>query len=369
MTTPPTPGQAASTSIHQISWIDKLDLIPGLLSILGTAIYAAVTAPFRGEAGAYTFKQHVTHAMVRKMVTRLDTHQLQYVGEPFSKVYEKWYRSQGGKPDIVTLNSGRKAFWMGDHKTAKYIVVYYHGGGFSLDGDDTHFRFWHSVQKDLQDNNIPVAFLFLEYSLVPHATYPTQIIEAIEAVNYVTTELKRPASEILLAGDSAGGNMCLAVLSQIMHPSSQLPEVQLADGDKLKGLVLVAPWVSFRTDWPSVKRNEPKDIVCEYGGRKWSRDYLGGKETSPFAEALLAPADWWKDSKVEQLLVVAGADEILIDPINQWVDKFKSVNPDTTTYVVGAHEGHIAPIFNLRFGDTTETEQGKAIKSWMKAKL
>ena len=52
---------------------------------------------------------------------------LRYISEPFSKVYEKWARSQGVQPEIVTLNSGCKAFWMGDKKRAKHIVVYFHG--------------------------------------------------------------------------------------------------------------------------------------------------------------------------------------------------------------------------------------------------
>jgi hypothetical protein len=33
MTTPPTVGQAVSTPIHQASFLEKLDLVPGLLSI------------------------------------------------------------------------------------------------------------------------------------------------------------------------------------------------------------------------------------------------------------------------------------------------------------------------------------------------
>jgi hypothetical protein len=50
-----------------------------------------------------------------------------YIGEPFSKAYGKWAPSQGIQPEFVTLKSGCKAFWMGDHQTAKYIMVYYHG--------------------------------------------------------------------------------------------------------------------------------------------------------------------------------------------------------------------------------------------------
>lgn len=246
-----------------------------------------------------------------------------YIGEPFGKVYEKWAQQNAIPIQNVKLESGVNAFWLGDHKTAKYIVVYFHGGGFSLAGEDTHLKFWNTVHTDLESSNVPIATLFLEYTLVPHATYPTQIREAVEAVNYVLSDLKRPASDIILAGDSAGGNMALAVLSHIGHPSPDLPPVNLSATDKLKALVLIAPWTSFRQDFPSAERNKYKDIVSSFAGSTWSKDYMGGKETSPYAEALTAPDGWWTDAKVEQLLAVAGADELLVDPINEWFAKYK----------------------------------------------
>lgn len=48
---------------------------------------------------------------------------------------------------------------------------------------------------------------------------------------------------------------------------------------------------------------------------------------------------------------------------------FQSVNPDGTTFVIGKNECHIAPIINLKFGDTSETQQGQAITAFLKAKL
>ncbi|KIW16472.1 hypothetical protein PV08_06526 [Exophiala spinifera] len=365
---PPTPGQLASTPISQLSLLEKLDLFPGVLSVLGTAFYTAATGPFRGESGAYTYGQHLSAAIIRKLVKRLSTRQLQYIGEPFSKIYEKWARSNGIQPEFVTLKSGCKAFWMGDKEKAKHIVVYFHGGGFSLDGDDIHLKFWHGVQKALEEGGEHVAFFFLEYTLVPHATYPTQIVQAVEAVNYVRTELQRPASDIILGGDSAGGNMCLAVLSHAMHPNNELPDLAFGEGDKFKAIVLVAPWTTFRVDWPSSERCKYKDIVSTYAAQMWSNDYMAGRPQTPYAEALEASADWWKDPRVEHVLCVAGGDEMLIDSIDAWVEKYKSVNPDGITYVVGAHENHIEPITNTRWS-TAETEQGKAIKSWLKAKL
>lgn len=188
-----------------------------------------------------------------------------------------------------------------------------------------------------------MATLFLEYSLVPHATYPTQVIEAVEALNYVLNDLKRPASDILLAGDSAGANLALAILSHISHPAPEIPPITLPEGHKLKAAVLIAPWVSFDLTWPSATSNSFKDIVSPYAGDKWSKDYLGGKQSTPYSEAFIPPADWWKNTKVEQLLAVAGADEILVDAIEAWFAKynvcvptiFPSVKSGLTVTLVG----------------------------------
>ena len=45
------------------------------------------------------------------------------------------------------------------------------------------------------------------------------------------------------------------------------------------------------------------------------------------------------------------------------------MNPDTIDFVVAKNEAHIAPIIEPMLMDTTETEQGKAIKAWLKARL
>jgi hypothetical protein len=49
------------------------------LFAVGAALYAAVAGPFRGDWGADTYTHHITHALIREMLTRLNTAQLQYV--------------------------------------------------------------------------------------------------------------------------------------------------------------------------------------------------------------------------------------------------------------------------------------------------
>ena len=312
----------APNPAHAASLYEKLDIIPGLLSMMGAGIYAAVAGPFRSTWGADTYRHHITHSLVRKMCSRFTTAQLQYLNPPFGVFYSKWCAANSVTPNIISLPNNCKAFWVGS-PSAAYTVLYIHGGGFSLDGDDTHLNFWHSVQTSLLDAGKDVAFLFMEYTLVPHGTYPLQFRECADLLKYTLDTLGKRPSELILAGDSAGGNMALALLSHIMHASGDAAEIKLSE--PLKALVLVAPWVSFRTDWPSATKNAYKDIITAATGGKWGADYLGGKPTTPYAEALEAPVGWWKDASkyVEGIVSVCGADEMLVDPIEEWVKRYK----------------------------------------------
>ncbi|RMZ77564.1 hypothetical protein DV737_g4290, partial [Chaetothyriales sp. CBS 132003] len=343
------------------SLLEKIDLIPAALSLVGSAIYHGISGPFRGQLGADTYKHHITHAVVRRMLSRFSTAQLQYISAPFSQIYEVWCKKNNVTPNKVLLNTGTEAFWVGDPK-AEYVVIYYHGGGFSLDGGPEHIAFWGSdVYADLKTAGKSVSFLFLQYTLVPHGTYPVQVKEAIESVRYLTQDMKRSASTIILAGDSAGGNMCLAVLSQAMHPSPDLPKVDI--DTPFKALVLIAPWVRFEGHTASVANNLYKDIVSPEVGSKWSEDYLAGTPTNPYTEPANADASWWKDPRVEHIVCVVGGDELLCDSVSEWATKYKSVNgAGSITFVIGENEVHIAPLIEPRAASTASSSSSSGLR-------
>jgi acetyl esterase/lipase len=248
-------------------------------------------------------------------------------------------------------------------------LTYCSGGGFSLDGEDDHIRFWaddvaSGVNAGSRKN---VAFLFLAYTLVPFATYPTQIYEAAECLKHVLTELGRSPSDVTIAGDSAGANICLALLSLMLHPSNDLPEVHV---DKpLKAMVLLGPWLSFKFDYPSMTVNAQKDICAVPSEAMWARDYLAGKPSTPYAEPLDADAEWWKGAelKVSHCFASSGSHEILVDHTIAWAAKYRSVTPEEHfELVIGNGECHIAPIIEPLLCDSSPTEQGDAIKTFFK---
>lgn len=246
------------------------------------------------------------------------------------------------------------------------------GGGFSLDGSPDHLDFWGGdvmahVNKERPDS---VAFLFLAYTLVPYATYPTQICEAIEALSYILEQLGKAPSNVSLGGDSAGGNLCIAVLSHLLHPSPDLPSLKTSG--PLKLMLLLGPWTSFRMDFPSCESNSDRDITTTRAEIMWSSTYLAESASTPYAEPHSAEPGWWRgaENRVEHIICTAGSDEILVDSITQWVEKYTSVTPKGhLRYVVGHREIHTAPIMRLLFKDSPPTQQGEAIKAFLLARL
>jgi acetyl esterase/lipase len=189
-----------------------------------------------------------------------------------------------------------------------------------MDATKSYLDFWPSVARALSDDDITTDWFNITYTLTPHATYPTQFCEAVEALRYVIEDLGRSASEVVLVGDSAGANLCLALLSHLSHPSSAAPELKITE--PLKAIVLMSPWLSFRNDWSSMEINEDKDIDAREVTERWSQVYLNGVSTNNYTEALEAPEAWWEGALVKQSLVLAGSDEVLLDSIKAWVRKF-----------------------------------------------
>lgn len=250
-----------------------------------------------------------------------------------------------------------------------------------MDATEPYFEFWPGVAKALSDENINTGWFNVTYALTPHATYPTQFCQAVEALRYAIEDLGRSPSKIILAGDSAGANLCLALLSHLSHPSKDAPAIEISS--QLKAVVFLSPWISFRQDWPTMKHNEHRDIDDQEVLERWKLEYLHGRPTNYYVEAAEAPESWWQDAQVEHSLVLAGGDEMLLDSIKVWFEKFqvrsdiisskefdghadhlKRGNPETT-FVVGPNECHIAPLIWPLFADKHETHQGRAMKSWL----
>lgn len=149
-------------------------------------------------------------------------------------------------------------------------------------------------------------------------------------------------------------------------PSLELPT-------KLRGVVLISPLVSFANAEPSFERNFYKDSVNAKGSCAWSTAFMNSPWTHTvnvdnYNQALTAPASWWHNLMVDDILIVAGEDEVLVDGIKEFGKIIQGAHK-LVTIVVTRGEGHDQPNIDLMLGYHEPGEQNRVIQAWLVSQL
>lgn len=232
-----------------------------------------------------------------------------------------------------------------------------------MPANEGHFKFFAQIIRDLERSGKSVAIFALTYTLAPAASYPTQLRQSVSALHHVVIENKRDPANVFLAGESAGGNLAVGVLSHIAHPH---PEIKpLAISSKLAGAILIAPWTLLDVEFPDQEIYHGGDLITQAVAGPWATSYLGGTKRDFYTDLSNAPTEWFQTFSVQEVLITAGSNEILLPIIQDFTEKLKAGFPNVELFV-GHREGHVAPVYNLELGDKTETEQGKKVISWLK---
>jgi acetyl esterase/lipase len=135
-------------------------------------------------------------------------------------------------------------------------------------------------------------------------------------------------SQIILGGDSAGGNLTLAILSHRLHPLSGI--IPLSNNENFKGVLLISPWVAFDQSAGSFQSNANKDYLSRAALKAWSDAFIGGAAVDNYNTPLEAEPEWWEDLPASEVFVTAGADEVLLDDIKECTSKLKVSNYKAT---------------------------------------
>ena len=109
-----------------------------------------------------------------------------------------------------------------NNKNKLPVVIYFHGGGWILGSEDIY----DSLIKQIA-NGANTAVIFLNYSLAPEAKYPTQIDESYRTALYISqhaSEMNVDADNMVIMGDSAGGNIAIAIT--LMAKERKIPKIK-----------------------------------------------------------------------------------------------------------------------------------------------
>ena len=158
------------------------------------------------------------------------------------------------------------------------VLVYYHGGGWvtgSIDENDT-------VARKLAERTA-CAVILVDYRLAPEYRYPTAVDDSYAALEWVGAHLSDIAgyeAPLILAGDSAGGN--LAAVMALRARDRGGPPIALQ--------VLVYPVTDADFDRPSYVDPE-NDLLLTRDGMIWYWDHYlpdASRRTEPDASPLHA---------------------------------------------------------------------------------
>ncbi|KAH7081941.1 Alpha/Beta hydrolase protein [Paraphoma chrysanthemicola] len=259
----------------------------------------------------------------------------------------------------IPYSKGAKLHWIGDRSAAN-VLLYFHGGGFGLPAFPGHIQFLASCMEKAATAGNKLLVAVLEYGLTPVTKYPTQYLQAVQALRYVIAA-GYPPSRIVVGGDSAGGNMVLGLLSSISHSHPSIPALQLST--PLKGALLISPWVSFSKDWESYRLNADRDLVSASGMLEWADVFAGPEERDNFSEPIKADADWWRAVPVEKTLLVWGEHEVFRDSIAEVAETLVKAGVSIKT-VECERQVHVESILDSQSG-LEHGPMSKEIWDWL----
>lgn len=182
----------------------------------------------------------------------------------------------------------------------EYVVLYLHGGGyaFSVRAHDNLVAF---VALAAQARTFA-----LDYRLSPEHPFPAQLEGAQAAYQWILSS-GITSNRIVIAGDSAGGNLALVLLLALRDAQQPLPALA----------VCLSPWTDMDSSYTSMRENEPYDWIEQRMVVQWAEWFCGGTDSK---DPLVSPvhADL---HGLPPIYIQAGDAEILIDMIRMFVRK------------------------------------------------
>ena len=145
----------------------------------------------------------------------------------------------------------------------KYIILYCHGGGYST-GSSIYARTL--TTKFATSTSMDV--LCFDYRLAPEHPYPAATEDAMKIWNDLML-LGYGARDIIVAGDSAGGNLALSLVLKLKQEGRLLP----------RGVILMSPWTDLTASGKShVTRAEIDPVLNADYLKEMTLNYAEGKD-------------------------------------------------------------------------------------------
>jgi len=206
--------------------------------------------------------------------------------------------------------AGLSAEWLipKDSPTRK-MLLYLHGGAYIMGNCATHRQLVSYIARASG-----VAALVPEYRLAPEHPFPAAIDDAVRIYRALLAD-GHAAEDIVVAGDSAGGGLTMALLLSLRESGDPLPAAAC----------LLSPWLNLAGSGESMRTRAHRDPWFRPEDLKLVAAYYcsDNELTLPLVSPVFADL-----SGLPPIYVQVGADEILLSDSTDAADKLEAAGGD-----------------------------------------
>lgn len=124
------------------------------------------------------------------------------------------------------------------------VILYLHGGAYLAGSARAYIGLLSRLSRAAE-----TMVAAPDYRLLPEAPFPAAFEDALAAWQYLRDRGYAP-DRILLAGDSAGGGLALALLSEVLRR-----------GERPGAVAVFSPWCDLTLSGASLRKNRARDVV------------------------------------------------------------------------------------------------------------
>lgn len=250
----------------------------------------------------------------------------EYSMEDLRDIFEEWHRptlepedvryrstSVGGIPVILAIPPDSD----GD------TVIYCHGGGFCVGSADSRRKLGGHLARHLR-----ALVVVMDYRLAPEHPFPAAIEDSVAVCRALRAE-QSGGERLLIAGDSAGGNLAIATALKLRDLGEPLPAA----------IIAFSPWLDMEHRGETIETKASSDTLVNRAMLEGlAVTYLAGASpVDPLANPLKADL-----AGMPPVYVNAGSSEALLSDTTRFAKAAEQAGVDITMSIAEGMQ-HVFP--------------------------